>query len=77
MSNKQLGTVKWFNQAKGYGFLAPDGGGSDVFVHVRDLRDSGLEGLTDGTKVAFVVEQDKRSGKSVARKLEVQGGNEA
>lgn len=68
---KREGKVKWFNPAKGYGFLLPEDGGRDVFVHATDLRASGLTGLVDGQRVAFVVEPDKRSGKDVARQVEV------
>ncbi len=47
------GTVKWFNTTKGYGFIAPDGGGKDVFVHISQVEQSGLTGLADNEKVAF------------------------
>lgn len=47
------GTVKWFNQAKGYGFIAPDEGGADVFVHISEVSRAGLQGLAEGQKVAF------------------------
>ena len=50
------GTVKWFNTDKGYGFIAPDGGGKDVFVHIRALQRSGLETLADNQKVNFELE---------------------
>lgn len=47
------GTVKWFNTTKGYGFIAPDGGGKDVFVHISAVEQSGLTGLADNQKVVF------------------------
>jgi CspA family cold shock protein len=65
------GTVKFFNQAKGFGFIAPDDGGSDVFVHVSAIERSGLDGLNDGDQVAFELEQDRRSGKLAAVDLQV------
>ena len=56
-----LGTVKWFNATKGYGFIAPDAGGPDVFVHISAVERSGLGSLNDGQKVNFEVVQDRRS----------------
>jgi CspA family cold shock protein len=64
-----LGTVKWFNATKGYGFIAPDAGGPDVFVHISAVERSGLGSLNDGQKVNFEVVQDRRSGKSSADNL--------
>jgi cold shock protein len=60
------GTVKWFNTTKGYGFIQPDAGGTDVFVHISAVQRSGLTGLADGQKVSYDISQDKRSGKSAA-----------
>ena len=54
------GTVKWFNPTKGYGFIQPDDGGKDVFVHISAVQASGLPGLEDGQKVSFDTEPDKR-----------------
>ena len=54
------GTVKFFNSSKGYGFITPDEGGTDVFVHVTAVEQSGLPGLTDGQKVSFDTEPDNR-----------------
>ena len=50
------GTVKWFNTTKGYGFIAPEGGSKDVFVHISAVQRSGLEGLADNQKVTFDIE---------------------
>ena len=61
-----VGTVKFFNETKGYGFIQPDDGSKDVFVHVSAVERSGLRGLTEGQKVSFVVETDRRSGKAAA-----------
>jgi CspA family cold shock protein len=63
------GTVKWFNAQKGYGFIQPESGGTDVFVHISAVERSGLAGLNDGQKIEFDVERDKRSGKSAAVNL--------
>ncbi len=63
------GTVKWFNSTKGFGFIQPDNGGPDVFVHISAVERAGLPGLKDGQKVEFEVEQDRRSGKSSAGQL--------
>ena len=57
------GTVKWFNGQKGYGFIQPDDGGSDVFVHISAVERAGLRGLQEGQKLSFELERDKRSGK--------------
>jgi CspA family cold shock protein len=65
------GTVKWFNAQKGYGFIQPQSGGSDVFVHISAVERAGLHTLTEGQKVAFEVVADGRTGKSSADRLEV------
>ncbi|MEE2565584.1 cold-shock protein [Hyphobacterium sp. Y6023] len=54
------GTVKFFNKSKGFGFITPDDGGADVFVHITAVNDSGLPGLDDGQRVSFETEPDKR-----------------
>ncbi|CAH1668650.1 hypothetical protein CHELA20_50382 [Hyphomicrobiales bacterium] len=64
------GTVKWFNDQKGYGFIQPDNGGKDVFVHVSAVERSGLRGLTEGQKIAYEVEADRRTGKDAAVNLQ-------
>ncbi len=59
------GTVKWFNTTKGYGFIAPDDGGSDIFVHISAVEQSGLTGLADDQKVTFEL-IDGRDGRQMA-----------
>ena len=63
------GTVKWFNANKGFGFIQPDNGGSDVFVHISAVQRSGMQGLDEGQRVNYEVVQDKRTGKSAADSL--------
>ena len=62
------GTVKWFNTTKGFGFIAPDDGGKDVFVHISAVERSGLTGLADNQKVSFEL-QDGRDGRQMASDL--------
>lgn len=57
---RTTGTVKFFNESKGFGFITPDDGGKDIFVHVSAVQASGLDGLRDGQKVSFDTEPDKR-----------------
>ena len=63
------GTVKWFNTTKGFGFIEPDTGGKDVFVHISAVQRSGMQGLDEGQKVNYEVVEDRRSGKSSAENL--------
>jgi CspA family cold shock protein len=63
-----VGTVKFFNSQKGFGFIAPDGGGKDVFVHISAVERSGIGGLSDGQKVSFDLERD-RQGRDSATNL--------
>ena len=63
------GTVKWFNAQKGFGFIAPENGGQDAFVHIRAIERSGLNDLREGQKVEFELVADRRTGKSAAENL--------
>lgn len=65
-----IGTVKFFNTTKGYGFIAPEAGGGDVFVHISAVERAGMRTLVEGQKVSFDVVQDRRSGKSAADNLQ-------
>ena len=65
-----VGTVKFFNTTKGYGFIQPDEGGPDVFVHISAVERAGLHTVTEGQKLSFDVVQDSRSGKSAADNLQ-------
>ncbi len=67
----QTGTVKWFNGQKGFGFIAPEGGGNDVFVHISAVERAGLSGLAEGQKVTYELAADKRSGRSSAEQLQL------
>ncbi len=63
------GTVKWFNEAKGFGFIQPDAGGPDVFVHISAVERAGIRDLDEGQKIAYEIVADKRTGKSSADNL--------
>jgi CspA family cold shock protein len=63
------GTVKWFNEQKGFGFIQPDAGGADVFVHISAVERSTLGSLREGQKVGYELERDNRSGKMSAGSL--------
>ena len=65
-----MGTVKWYNEAKGYGFIQPDSGGKDVFVHATALERAGMRGLVEGQKISYEVEADRRTGKESATNLQ-------
>jgi cold shock protein len=67
----QTGIVKWFNSQKGFGFIQPDSGGADVFVHLSAVERAGLRGLAEGQKITYEIVADSRSGKSSADRLEV------
>jgi cold shock protein len=67
----QTGTVKWFNDQKGYGFIQPDDGGKDVFVHISAVERAGMRGLVEGQKITYELQDDRRSGKSSAVNLQV------
>ena len=68
----QTGVVKWFNSQKGFGFIQPDSGGTDVFVHISAVERAGLRGLAEGQKVSYEIVVDRRSGKSSADQLQVE-----
>ncbi len=68
----RTGTVKFYNSQKGYGFISPDDGGKDVFVHATALERAGLRGLVEGQKISFDVEVDRRSGKDAATNLQAE-----
>jgi CspA family cold shock protein len=65
------GTVKWFNAQKGFGFITPETGGSDAFVHISAVERAGLSDLREGQKVTFDLEADRRSGKMAVVNLQV------
>ena len=73
ISGSGSGTVKWFNPTKGFGFIQPEGGGQDIFVHISAVEQAGLRGLNEGQLVAYDLEQDRRSGKTSATNLRVMG----
>jgi CspA family cold shock protein len=63
------GTVKWFNATKGFGFIQPDNGGPDVFVHISAVERAGMSGLNEGQKISYEILADRRTGKSSAGNL--------
>ena len=66
------GTVKWFNDDKGYGFINPDNDNNDIFVHVRDLKQSGINSLCEGQRVSFdAKDSEKQAGKKVATNINI------
>jgi cold shock protein len=65
------GTVKWFNTQKGFGFIQPDDGGKDIFVHISAVEQAGLKGLKDNQKINFEMVTDKRTGRTSAGNLVV------
>ncbi len=68
----QIGTVKWFNSNKGFGFIQPEAGGPDVFVHISAIERAGLPSLVEGQKVGYELLADRKSGKMAAEMLELQ-----
>lgn len=64
-----IGTVKWFNSTKGFGFIQPENGGADVFVHISAVERAGMSGLNEGQKISFEEERDPRRGKTSAVNL--------
>jgi cold shock protein len=64
-----IGTVKWFNATKGFGFIQPDAGGTDVFVHISAVERAGMRDLNEGQKIEYEVVADRRTGKSSADNL--------
>ena len=70
----QTGTVKWFNPTKGFGFIVPDNGGSDIFVHISAVEKAGLRGLVEGQKIQFELQENR--GKQAAANLVVVDGND-
>ena len=70
MSEEQVvGTVKWFDEQKGYGFIVPDDGGNDIFVHISAVQKSGLQTLKEDQKIAYEIHHDERKGKDSATNL--------
>ncbi len=66
---RRLLWLQWFNSQKGFGFIQPDGGGPDVFVHISAVERAGLPGLNDGQKISYELVADRRTGKSAADQL--------
>jgi CspA family cold shock protein len=66
----KTGTVKFYNSQRGFGFIAPDDGSKDVFVHATAVEAAGMRGLVEGQKITFDVESDRRSGKDAAANLQ-------
>jgi CspA family cold shock protein len=63
------GTVKWFNPTKGFGFITPDEGGADIFVHISAVEKAGMSSLNEGQKINYDLEEDPKKGKSFAANL--------
>ncbi|MCP4184158.1 MAG: cold-shock protein [Hyphomicrobiales bacterium] len=67
----ESGTVKFYNDQKGFGFIAPDNGGTDAFVHATALERAGISGLSEGDKVSFDTEKDQRTGKTAVANIQM------
>jgi cold shock protein len=65
-----IGTVKWFNATKGFGFIQPENGGADVFVHISAVERAGMHDIREGQKIGFEVARDSKSGKMSAEQLQ-------
>jgi len=65
-----IGTVKWFNSMKGYGFIQPESGGSDVFVHISAVERAGMRGLVEGQRISYEEQRDAKRGKSSAENIQ-------
>ncbi|GJD57476.1 cold-shock protein [Methylobacterium dankookense] len=65
-----IGTVKWFNETKGFGFIQPDDGGKDVFVHISAVERANMRTLVEGQKISYELEKDRKSGKEAAGQLQ-------
>lgn len=71
------GIVKWYSSDKGYGFILPDGGGPDAFIHVKELESSGIHNLREGQRVSYEMVLDRKTGKSKAGNLAIVPGKHA
>lgn len=69
MQNQHTGTVKWFNDSKGFGFIQPNQGGNDVFVHISAVERAGLRTLKEGQKISYDLQRDPKKGKESAANL--------
>ena len=69
MQDQETGTVKWFNSQKGYGFIEPENGGNDVFVHISAVERAGLNNLREGQKICYDLQRDPKKGKDSAANL--------
>lgn len=70
MTQKNSGTVKWFNSQKGFGFIQPDHGDQDVFVHISAVESAGMHTLTEGQKISYELQRDPKKGKESAANLQ-------